>query len=186
MRIVTPKGVIRGIEVVVPVTEKRLMFNGEQRRFVDKAKDMSVCPTALALRFSFGTLSEFGGSTELFIGNLSPSQVKEIQQSLTKDGFFDFSGFEYQKARLLDKTVFDEGASNPYTSEITRDIVSYFTNFASPMGMMGGSCMMGGDLFSPNLQTTSIEDDADWDYVGEDCEDTEDEDGEDTEEEGEF
>lgn len=96
MKIITPKGVIREVNKVVPVVEVRFKFNGQHRRFVETAEGMAEQPTALAFHYADNELGGFGysASMELFIGNLSSQQVIDIQQTLLKEGFFDFSRME--------------------------------------------------------------------------------------------
>ena len=162
MKIVTPKGAIRVVDKVVPVVEKRFEFNGDKRRFVEIAKSLSFHPTALALHFadnSLGIGCDCG--SELFIGNLSFEKVTEIQQSLAKEGFFDFSVLEYQKVDRLQKTVFDDGASKPYTSEYTFGMIGNFTNNLFGAGFSNMNCppmRLGDDIFA--------QDDVDYDEEG--------------------
>lgn len=172
MKIMTPKGVIREIDKVVPVVEKRIEFNDESRRLVERAKDMSVQPTALALHYADNTA--FGCESELFVGNLSPQKVTEIQQSLVKDGFFDFSGLKYQKADRLDKTVFDEGASNAYTSEHIFGLMGNYTGSLYGLGFDNMNCRP-----TPLCNGIFAQDDIDYDEEGDDCCDDDEEEGED-------
>lgn len=168
MKIITPKGAIREVDKVVPVVEARFKFNGKVKRFTETAEGLSAKPTALAFHYASNTFNGGFGESELFIGNLSSAQVMEIQQSLVKDGYFDFGRLEFQKDVHIDKTVFDEGASAPYTSEYTFGLISNFTG--SLFG--GGMCNNMGGLFNPcnNLiPATDVEC----------CEDLDDADGED-------
>lgn len=167
MKIVTPKGTIREVDKVVPVAETRFEFNGQKRRFVEIAKDLSVQPTALALHYA-DVNHTFGCEVELFVGNLSFTQVTEIQQSLIKDGFFDFSSLDYQKEAVIEDTVFDAGKSKAYTSDYTINIISNFTGTMFGAGFNN----MGCDLFNHDNHLDTFGD------VSEDVYD-------DTEEEGE-
>lgn len=157
MKIITPKGAVREVDKVVPVVETRFAFNGQDRRFVETAKSMAEKPTALALHYADNSMGGLGCSAgmELFVGNLSSQQVIDIQQALAKEGFFDFGSLEYQEAQHIHKTVFDKGASKPYTSDVTC-IFSSFTGTLLGAGFnnMGcvtdtfGSC--GNGIFSGN------------------------------------
>lgn len=175
MKIVTPKGAIRVVDKVVPVVEKRFKFNGKVRRLTETAKDLSVEPTALAFHYADNAIGiGCNYDVELFIGNLSFQKVAEIQQSLVKEGFFDFSGLEYQKVCRVEKTVFDEGASKPYTSDYVFGMIGNFTNnlFGGGYNNMDCSPMgLNGDIFA--------QDDADYDEEGDDCCDEDIEEGED-------
>lgn len=112
MKILTPKGMITMCDQVVPVVEKRLIFNGKQRRLTEAASGMEEKPTALAFQLTATGHQMMGvmpcGTQELFVGNLKTEKVAEIMKGLLKDGYADLSCFEYQKEFMIDKTVFDE------------------------------------------------------------------------------
>ena len=121
LHVLTPKGVLREVVKSEPVCEARVKFNGGVKRVVEVAEGMDSKPTALNILFRH-TEGQFLGmccGNELFIGNLKPEKVSEIQGKLLSEGFYDFSRLHYQKAFIVDKTVFDEGVSDPYTSSYT-------------------------------------------------------------------
>lgn len=116
MRIVTPNGAIKEVEKLCLMVEKRFMFNNHERRALEEAESLAEKPTAISLTFASSNAMFGVFGNDLFIGNLKPETVVEIQQSLLKDGFYDFGGMEYQRVKDFSKTTFDHGKSLPYTS----------------------------------------------------------------------
>lgn len=136
MRILTPKGVLREAVKAVPVCEARIVFNGKTKRAVEAAKDMDSEPTALSLIFEQNAIPFVPRlEPELFIGNLKPEAVKEIMQKLLSDGSYDFSGLNYQKAETIEKTVFDKGATAPYTTDYMSGAGGLFYGCGCPVGI---------------------------------------------------
>lgn len=123
MRIVTPEGSIKEVEKVSLMVEKRFMFNGHERRVVEKAESLEEKPTAVSIMVvdSNNMYSFLGG--ELFIGNLTPETVIDIQQELLTKGFYDFGCLEYQRVKDFSKTTFDQGKFLPYTSELSTPLI---------------------------------------------------------------
>lgn len=117
MRIITPKGELRKVKRVVAVCEMRNQFNGRMDRKIEIANDMSYNPTGVCLELDVRDTGFVACGQEVFIGNLKTEKVQEILRKLLKEGYFDFSELEYQKADLYKETVFDEGKSKPYTSD---------------------------------------------------------------------
>ena len=117
VRVITPKGELKSIKRAVAVCEMRNQFNGCLDRRIEIAKDLSCNPTGLCLEFDVKDASFGIFVREVFIGNLKTEKVQAILRKLLKEGYFDFSELEYQKAELYEKTVFDEGKSKPYTSD---------------------------------------------------------------------
>ena len=117
MRIITPKGELRKVKRVVAVCEMRNQFNGRMDRKIEIANDMSYNPTGVCLELDVRDTGFVACGQEVFIGNLKTEKVQEILRKLLKEGYFDFSELEYQKADLYKETVFDEGKSNAYTSD---------------------------------------------------------------------
>lgn len=118
MRIISPRGQLLLIQEVQPVCEKTVMFNGEERIIMGKANDLSVKPTAVAMRLP----DEKAGwndcvSMELLIGNLEPETVVEIIRALCKEGYFDFSQLTYQKKEFSQRLL-DDGKSGAYACHI--------------------------------------------------------------------
>lgn len=173
MRIVTPEGSIKEVEKVHLMVEKRFMFNGHERRVVEKAESLEEKPTAMSIMVvdSNNMYSFLGG--ELFIGNLKPETVVEIQQSLLKDGFYDFGGMEYQRVKDFSKTTFDHGESLPYTSEFSTPIIS---SGVMGIGMRTVPCLDGtvgplGGYACPLSDEPFTDSEEDYEGDGEDCED---------------
>lgn len=99
MRIVTPNGAIKEVEKVCFMVEKRFKFNNHERRAVEEAESLAEKPTAVSLTFASSNAMFGVFGNDLFIGNLKPETVVEIQQSLLKDGFYDFGGMKYQRVK---------------------------------------------------------------------------------------
>lgn len=139
LRIITPKGVLREVSQIKPVCETRVQINRKTRRLVTVADDLYLSkPTGLALRFQLYPLTEDGCTKELFIGNLKPEQVADIQKAILTQGYFDFSALTYQDVEKLENTVFDQGSSLPYTSDRLTNFFNRF--FLTPF--------IDGDIFS--------------------------------------
>ena len=117
IRIITPRGEMWEVKRAVAVCEMRQKFNGRLNRKIEIAKDLSCNPTGLCLQLDVNGTGFATFGQELFIGNLKSEEVQEILRKLLKEGYFDFSELEYQKADLYKETVFDEGKSKPYTSD---------------------------------------------------------------------
>lgn len=140
LRIITPKGVLREAVHVLPVCELRNRFNKRVFRAVEFADGMDARPTALQIEFPSQTMPLEGAN--LFVGNLKPVTVKGIMQKLLTEGYYDFSTLEYQEAKILGETVFDDGVSQPYTSDYTFGI----RYAANKEGFFGGAVQE--DIFS--------------------------------------
>lgn len=116
LRVVTPKGVLREAVRVTPVCELRGKLNKRTFRAVEFADGMDARPTAVQIEFQ-QQMPMLEMNLFVFVGNLKPETVEGIMQELLSKGYFDFSSLEYQKAGLLENTIFDDGASKPYTSD---------------------------------------------------------------------
>lgn len=114
MRIISPRGQLLLISEVQPVCEKTVLFNGENRIIMGKANDLSVKPTALAMRLPD---EKDYISSELLIGNLEPETVVDIIRALCKEGYFDFSQLAYQKKEFSQRLL-DDGKSGAYACRI--------------------------------------------------------------------
>lgn len=149
MRVMTPKGVLREVKKAEPVCEVRFELNGVKRRFAETAGSMESEPTALRLILQDVKNVIFGmRECELFIGNLKPEKVLEIQRKLLAEGYYDFSGLGYQKVTVVDDTVFDKGVSAPYTSD-------YTAGTQLPMGCNQMCCQ--ADIF-PQMESCDDDD----------------------------
>lgn len=128
MRIITPRGRIIKVDKVVPFVERIDTFNGRRNLCTEPAKDMKERPTGL--KFDSKDIRPAVLDNTLYIGNLTPDVVFEIQQVLLNSGTYDFSTIDYQKDTYPSDTVIDGGTSLPYYTEV---------EFASVIGMPFGS-----------------------------------------------
>ncbi len=118
MRIISPRGKLVRVGDVVLCCEISFHFNGEDKRLLEEYRGIDGKPTALRIRYKGSRVNAFGEPFYgLLVGNLKPEQVKEIQKSLLKDGYFDFSELDYQEACLDNAPVFDNGETKPYVVE---------------------------------------------------------------------
>ena len=146
MRVITPKGKLREISLVSPVVEMRNRFNGKVSRTVAFAESMEVNPTAIQLDYAGGPIM---GDRTLFVGNLKTETVRDIMHNLLEQGYFDFTSLDYQYKTSVDleRTVFDNGKSKPYTSEFTHDtgcvLGGMGMNSMSPFNSMPGNAFGG-------------------------------------------
>lgn len=117
MRIITPTGKIYSIAKAVPLAEKKEFFNDRVSVKREPATSLKAKPTAIRLV----TLPENGMFAEqgVVIGNLKPEDVQDILNTLLVNGYYDFSGFNYQKVNTIDvkEIQLDNGASSPYYEE---------------------------------------------------------------------
>lgn len=118
MRIISPRGKLVRVGEVIPCCEIRFHFNGEDKRLLEEQKGINSKPTALQIRYNNTGIDTFCDPIYgMFVGNLKPEQVKEIQKSLLRDGYFDFSELDYQEESLDNDPVFDNGETKPYVVE---------------------------------------------------------------------
>ena len=119
VRILTPVGTVEKFNVVRPVVEAKMKFNGSNRIVMEKAMNLSTEPTGIYLSCkgqpSMGFCLE--STREFYVGNLPAEKVKEILKTLLTEGYYDFSQFDYQDTKSFAKVVFDKGASKPYCSD---------------------------------------------------------------------
>lgn len=133
MRIISPRGKLVRVGDVIPCCEIRFHFNGEDKRLLEEHRGIDSNPTALRIRYKGSRLNAFGEPFfGMFVGNLKPEQVKEIQKSLLKDGYFDFSELDYQEACSDGKTVFDNGETKPYVVEYGLPNTNFYQFFETP------------------------------------------------------
>lgn len=116
MRICTPRGNVVKVVRMNVLAEEIDEFNGTRTYRGLVAKDMSVKPTGLEFLIDD---SDCFSRRRIQIGNLPFEKVVEIQRSLLKDGYYDFSGMKYQRVTLYDvsKIKIDNGVSLPYFDE---------------------------------------------------------------------
>lgn len=130
MRILSPRGRILSVRKVTPFAERVDTFNGRNNNCTEIAQNMSVIPTGLQFELE-GDKGIFCDAS-LYIGNLAPEKVCEIQKALLKDGVYDFSAMEYQKDALPMDVVIDGGVSLPYFNE-NELMCGWDARFGSPV-----------------------------------------------------
>ena len=172
-KISRPTGKLLVAKRVIPVCDKVVDFNGKRRRLSEIAESLDSNPTGLILYIEELTTHVFQ-SNGIYIGNLKSTDVQDIMKSLLTEGYYDFSNWNYQTAKDVAKLVFDDGASLPFTSEITCS--------AYPMLL---DCFCGGGEFSDpfrsggtNIDEIGIDNDV---FAGDD-EDSGEDSGEDSDE----
>ena len=107
----------RGIYEVTSVDiicEKRVPFNGNVVRLVQKAKHIA---DASALKFNLGVsaLELPYAEDSIFVGNLGNAVLQETVDSMAQTGYADLTKWAFQKEQAYpDKYAFDDGASAPY------------------------------------------------------------------------
>ena len=140
--VLSPKGKLMQITEAVPVCERLLKFNGKRRLLMERAEKPETA-TAVALRIAQETHTPFANmGNELLVGNLPVGKAEEILKSLLTQGYFDFTELTYQEVKYVSEISFDQGKSQPYTTE---DM--------SGSGMMGTFCsnnFIGGTPLSFN------------------------------------
>lgn len=127
MRILSPRGRIYNIDKVVPLIEKKEYFNDRVSVNREPVTSLALKPTAV--KFIINHENNLFNKDVIVIGNLKPDVIKEMLSSLLVDGYYDFSGFTYQKVNLVDvkKIKLDGGISLPYYEEDSNDNC-YFGN----------------------------------------------------------
>lgn len=132
-RILSPSGKVYEFEKAIPICEVTVNLNGEKHHVFEKAKNLKVNPTGILLKST-----EPGGglwspiANEVYVGNLPAPTVKVILSELTSQGYYDFTRMQYQQAEFLADVTIDEGASKPYTSDIT-NMIGITCEFDSPV-----------------------------------------------------
>ena len=107
----------RGIYEVTSVDiicEKRVPFNGQVVRLVQKANNIADA-SALKFNLSVSVLDLPYAEDSIFVGNLSNAVLQETVDSIAQTGYTDLTKWEFQKEQTYpNKCVFDDGASAPY------------------------------------------------------------------------
>lgn len=161
MRILSPNGKVVVSNKIEPVVEKAFKLNGKQQRVAEVAEGFKNNPNAILVHVGAEMMYE-----QLYIGNLKPEKVQEIMETLLRDGKYDFSKLQYQETKKMDKLLFDDGESLPYSSETTP--------FSTPVGLpqhgfinFGNACIQAVGAFDTNEDDEECGDvdskDADWD-----------------------
>ena len=117
LRIINPKGVLTKVKKIIPVVEKLDNFNGKIKYRYEEATDMTVNPTALILN-GCSMPNAFTLDSDIYLGNLTPQEVKKILNSLLVNGYYDFSQYKYQSFRSIDEVTVDNGKSLPFYTEL--------------------------------------------------------------------
>ena len=107
----------RGIYEVTSVDiicEKRVPFNGQVVRLVQKANNIADA-SALKFNFSVSALELPYAEDSIFVGNLGNAVLQETVDSMAQTGYTDLTKWAFQKEQVYpNKYVFDDGASAPY------------------------------------------------------------------------
>lgn len=107
----------RGIYEVTSVDiicEKRVPFNGQVVRLVQKANNIADA-SALKFNFSVSALELPYAEDSIFVGNLGNAVLQETVDSMAQTGYTDLTKWAFQKEQTYpNKCVFDDGASAPY------------------------------------------------------------------------
>ena len=107
----------RGIYEVTSVDiicEKRVPFNGQVVRLVQKANNIADA-SALKFNLSVSVLDLPYAEDSIFVGNLGNAVLQETVDSIAQTGYTDLTKWAFQKEQTYPyKCVFDDGASAPY------------------------------------------------------------------------
>ena len=107
----------RGIYEVTSVDiicEKRVPFNGQVVRLVQKANNIADA-SALKFNLSVSALELPYAEDSIFVGNLGNAVLQGTVDSIAQTGYTDLTKWEFQKEQTYpNKCVFDDGASAPY------------------------------------------------------------------------
>ena len=107
----------RGIYEVTSVDiicEKRVPFNGQVVRLVQKANNIADA-SALKFNLSVSVLELPYAEDSIFVGNLGNAVLQETVDSMAQTGYTDLTKWAFQKEQVYpSKYVFDDGASAPY------------------------------------------------------------------------
>lgn len=107
----------RGIYEVTSVDiicEKRVPFNGQVVRLVQKANNIADA-SALKFNLSVSVLDLPYAEDSIFVGNLGNAVLQGTVDSIAQMGYTDLTKWEFQKEQTYpNKCVFDDGASAPY------------------------------------------------------------------------
>lgn len=107
----------RGIYEVTSVDiicEKRVPFNGQVVRLVQKANNIADA-SALKFNLSVSVLDLPYAEDDIFVGNLGNAVLQETVDSMAQTGYADLTKWAFQKEQVYpNKYVFDDGVSAPY------------------------------------------------------------------------
>lgn len=161
MRIITKNGRVMEVNKTYPFAEASTTINKEQKYLYERAKRPEY---ATGIIFTYEDPSNnfgFNNVQDFIIGNLSPAKVLEIERTLVRKGYFDFTDMDFQKVKSFENTKLDGGKGLPYCSDYTfLDICA----MNSVKNIFGGS----NDIFG---SAAIVDDDSDsFDDFGDDCE----------------
>ena len=114
MRVMLPNGTLLTVEKAIAFCEKRVAFNGRVERLCERAVDLAYANALGFFSDAQGSFNVVTGGTTL-ICNLAPEFVREVLESLVRQGYVDLSNLKLQKKQpLTSQYVFDNGASGGY------------------------------------------------------------------------
>lgn len=118
-KILNSAGKLVEATTIIPIVEKVFEFNGKKRRMIEKVTNLKNHPNGLLI-FTANQNAFVGSENDEYIGNISSEKVEEVLRFLLKNGYYDFSTWEYQETEHRDELIFDDGQSKAYTSKITK------------------------------------------------------------------
>ena len=114
MRIMLPNGTVMTVEKAIAFCEQRVAFNGRVDRMCERAADLTFANALGFYQDVHGSFNVITGGTTL-ICNLTNEFVREVLESLVRQGYVDLSDLKLQKKQpLTSQYVFDNGASGGY------------------------------------------------------------------------
>lgn len=125
VRILGATGRLFEAAAVVPTVEANISFNGTQERKFEVASSMDENPNGLLFMSDTEGMDEICIRNENiieYIGNIPTELVREVLNWLLVKGYYNFSEWDYQKEKKLNKIVLDNGNSRPYSSAITNSL----------------------------------------------------------------
>lgn len=111
MRVMLPNGTVMTVEKAIAFCEQRVAFNGRVDRMCERAADLTYANALGFYQDVHGSFNVVTGGTTL-ICNLTNEFVREVLESLVRQGYVDLSDLKLQKKQaLISNYVFDNGAS---------------------------------------------------------------------------
>ncbi|MDE6590233.1 MAG: hypothetical protein K2K53_07810, partial [Oscillospiraceae bacterium] len=155
--VMLPNGNVLSIKKALAASELRMDFNGRNIRLCETAINIA---DANAISFlceaAVQDICNVTPGNDVFIGNLRNEFVREVLESLVRDGYVDLSGLKLQKVRLMSipsDYKFDNGESGAYLLQ-GYEAASCFTAVPGYPPLMG----RGGAIFAVAEDAEDAED----------------------------